>query len=42
MNNQKELNEEEYNEERCPICNNKMATNNRFCSLKCYEEFRKK
>jgi len=33
---------EEYFGERCPICNGKMATNNRFCSLRCYEEFKRK
>jgi len=35
--------EEKYQDgEKCPICNKKMATNNKFCSLKCYEEFENK
>ncbi len=32
----------EQKETRCPICNCKMTTGNKFCSMKCYNEFQSK
>lgn len=42
MIEEREEEQEEIEQNKCPICNCKMATENKFCSIKCYNEFQNK